>query len=603
MCYEDGSASPLKRTQRSLKKQKSTADTIGVLPARRLDAVEARLNLRVKNSIGRLLFDNWQILYSGFAFQRFGKLLKVTKQEREKGKRPKHLEVIDTIRESWLNMAALTGPVHPIIDKIYQGYKKFVSPRSVFESKLWWKNLANYGRNANKWLVETIRPKLEQFLDNRLGALISIDSDPVTFFSNVAWLVRVKSGSVSGYPGFKKQTKEYMYALANKFTVKILLKYMKDRRSINWKKLLFTPSIRTERLGDEGFKNRTVFMAPEFEKPIGAALNYIIKTNLDLFDIPTPMKFGSIDNLMIQIRDAIERSGGLIVCKDYKGYDQSLPLKLLMWMADWAYSKGTFMGYLFAFELDLMINGYLLVNTEGLAFRILSLPSGIGGTQHIGSIIHAFMDFYVGLSDDEAFAVYQSDDTLMVYKGKTGEVARHFKLQEKLFGVKIAPLGTKTFVEEDYGIILQTEFVKDTKTREYVWHRHACRLMGNLHYRESVVGVPDEWKKLYPSYSKQQKRTLIDIIQMLGNVCSLGLNSKFIVPYIQYFYGEGTMKQDMLEEGLKQLPSHSMTVYDMQIHPVGMYHLITNLLEEYDWRPLNMAETARVVDAVKAEMA
>jgi len=94
-------------------------------------------------------------------------------------------------------------------------------------------------------------------------------------------------------------------------------------------------------------------------------------------------------------------------------------LEVFRILRDWFKSINTDFAKLVAFEIDIIIHSVMIVKVD-LGYMMASLPSGIGVTQFIGTVIHALIDKFVELP--MKWVVYQSDDTAGVTDGTESEI-------------------------------------------------------------------------------------------------------------------------------------------------------------------------------------
>lgn len=512
-----------------------------------VNTVANRLNVRLnhngKRIVSKFVSDNKQILFTEFGrkYLEFMGLVEwrdKLKVVEKKGKRytekrrvlhiPSRGKMVAHLQNKFEN---LIGPflsiLSPFVVKLYTN-DMAVTPRSTFYSKKYYKRLSKYGVNFMVRLPPVIENKITEFLDHFFFDVFTGDEfnfDITETYKEGRWLSHIKTGSNSGYPFNIAQDKTWMMSTVLPVSLKLLAKYVKNRESIDWWKLLFEMGSRTERK----FSARVVCMAPAYEKPIGALINTVVDDQIDLIPLPMPRKFGTFDNLAKTFRDA----KGVYIAKDWEAYDTSIPLRIFKILADWFYGLGTAFGYLIAFELDLICHAGIIV-AENLIYLLKSLPSGIGITQFIGSLIHMLLDYLCGLLDAFNEKVYQSDDTLAKGDISYREVIKAFEYLKKVFRMTISPFGEKSTYDAYRGLVVQKILDDDLK----IWFGHEQRNFTNRFFRERVMNVDEDLAQLLglkPS-NKKAKGTLKRIQGargLLANIASLGVNAPTL-PYVLY---------------------------------------------------------------------
>lgn len=511
-----------------------------------LNPVKERFRVNVnsngKKTLSRFLKDNKQVIFtehgrSWLIFNELGEWRNVVKKN---GKMQRVLviksrkDMLQKLRHSWENI------LHPFISyydpeilKLYTDTST-ITPRSVFFSKKYYEKMSSYGRNHRVSLPPKVKNSILSFMNEHYFETFTksaFDFNLGEEFEKKKWLVHIKTGKNSGYPFFQAQDKQWMASTILPRSIKIMEAYIKNRKSINWSKLLFTPGSRTERK----YSARVICMAPAVEKPISALINSKLDEHIGLLHVNLPRKFGSFDNLAKELMS----HKGRYFAKDWDGFDTSIPLEFFILLADWFYMLGTMFGYLMAFELDLIINAMMLLSPK-LLFKILSLPSGIGITQFIGSLIHEILDYVSGLLALLYFVVHQSDDTSGKGDFTDREIMEIISWFEETFKMKISPIGKKSMLSDHITLLLQ-KFVNDD---EGIWHGHELRAFTNRFLRERIMNDDEDLATLLGlkiAQNKKAKGTLRKIQGargLLGNLASMGVNAPMLPVFLYQVHGK-----------------------------------------------------------------
>jgi hypothetical protein len=533
------------------------------LPSDRLiNTQQERVNIRINNNgkriLGKFIRDNRQIIFSEYGLRvmiRHG-LVRFEMVKNRRGKRQKVIQIPDRgklvafVAHKWERLFdKYIEAYDPLVLQLYSDLRK-IRPRSPFYSNKYYNKMAQYGINWNKKLPNLIVNMIKAHLDENFFEVFTRDAfdfDLDTCFEDLKWTAHIKTGSNSGHPFSLAQDKGWMAKTVAPMTLRILKKYKKDPKSINWKKLLFEMGSRQER----DFSMRMIFMACAFEKPVGAKINQLLDENIDKIPLPLPRKFGSIGEMF----KAFKSSKGKYFARDWDGFDTRMIRIIFEILRDFFRSLGNTFGLLMAFEIDLILNAYVLV-AENLLFKIEALPSGIGITQFIGSMIHQILDMIVEII--YYIVTYQSDDMLGKIDLEQDELEKkNIELME-LTGMKMSPFGKKSTYHESIGLVLQKVFNDDWNT----WHGHEQRLWTNRYYRERKMNADEDLADFLGlrTANKKDKGTLLKIQgarSLLGNFAALGPNAPTL-PHVLYgtwgkkgsFFDEHEMRTAMnsLEE-------------------------------------------------------
>jgi hypothetical protein len=421
---------------------------------------------------------------------------------------------------------------------VYANYNKIddIAPRSIycFTSVYhnsegdpipgWIDILAKYGRNWKKKLKFEIITQIKGIIKDHLDSWAGKEQRTLLeMISNDDWLVHIKNGTTSGYPDNVPQSKEYARKWVD-YVIKLIDMY-KAGEKINWAKLAFEPGMRSERK----LKPRVISMASIVEKIIGALINTVVDKYAGELPFRMPRVYGSLDNMCTTILKV--GKGHAKAAKDFGNFDTSIPLILFEIVRDFFKDLGTDFGYLVAFEIDLMIHGYMIIDKK-LGFQLKSLYSGIGITQFIGSLIHWLIDTFAEIFP--ILAVYQSDDTMIVTDDDEEVVAKKFSDIETYFGMEISPFGEKSYYSFDMSIILQTylDWINNT------FYGEEKRKYTNAFLRERALNVEDQKYSAIFGVGGKELNALAQCDSWLGTMASMGNQSR-VLPYVLSFtYGK-----------------------------------------------------------------
>lgn len=488
------------------------------LDSNRLEFYNYRLNLPGRKIISRMLHNNEHLLLTQPAFEQFRALGYVTviKEEtltKEGKPKIKHITKIDKdkcelyLKENIFKIIPLQ--YYPSdIAKMYSDLSK-VSFRSIFISEKYFETLNHYGHNREKvlssWTSRNVIAALNEYL--KPWATNSIfEFNIEEEFNSGRWLTHIKTNSNSGYPANIKQTKQLMIPAATA-SLKIFKQWLIDP-NIDWKKLSFEMGYRTER----AMKHRVICMASQFEKPISAIISTFLDVTAQYLPFNLPRKFGAFKNVAQAV---FEHNQGTLFSKDFDAFDTSVPLELCKLLRDWFRSINNTFCNLVAFEIDLIIHSYMIVNPNR-AFHIAALPSGIGITQFFGSIIHWLADLISNL--ETLFSCYQSDDNIAVTKLNAKELQACCDVIKKEFGMDISPVGKKSFISDDYNKFLQK--VLDRKNK--VFFNQEARAYTNAYFRERELSDDITFEQLFGIDDPEANKSKKAVLAYLGNLVSFG---------------------------------------------------------------------------------
>lgn len=485
---------------------------------------------------------------------------------------------------------------HPDVAAMYADPKP-ISWRSRFTSSAYFKVMNGYGHNRNKELDAVSARNLIAILNEYFRAWVTnpaFEFNLLEELNSGRWLTHIKTSSNSGYPSNIKQTKELMIPAAAAF-LKIFNQWKKGER-IDWMKLSFEMGYRTERKD----KHRVVCMAPQYEKP-GSS---VIAVMLDLYakDLPFNLtrKFGAFQNTANMFFDI---SGGRLLAKDYEAYDTSIPLSLIRLIRDWFKSIGNTFCDLMAFECDLIINSYMII-TPTKNFYIASLPSGIGVTQFLGSIIHWIIDKLVGIESKLAF--YQSDDNLCITDLNDNELNKCFEDIKNRFGMDVSPIGKKSDISINYNKFLQKIIDREHK----VYYNQEQRAYTNALFREREITEDTLFEQIFMLDAESpENRSKKAVLAYLGNIVSLGQYAPSLCNILSVFYGRKNtgFTLNQMKWGLNNIESYITAYLGAEQHrpiesPGWASGLIQSCLDHYGWITLTADKIQKAADLVNLKL-
>lgn len=406
-----------------------------------------------------------------------------------------------------------------------------ISPRSIYRALKWSDNTGLYGRNNGKGFEKVIKElgleTVYEMLDKIFGTYFELEMSEDSIVDNPNWTTKVKTDSNEGYArdgGYQKQTKQGVFDI-RWASMKIVLMWEKDPKEVDWMKLLFAPSFRTERKE----KARTISQGPKLEKPIAAMISWITDLRAKYLGIELPRNKGEMANLCKALLGAKTGTKFDFLAKDFSAFDANLPVFLFQLVLDYLRSRyydeeakkweNVFVK-LFAFEVDLVIHAYLIVGND-LIYKMNSLPSGVGITQILGSILHALIDMLANLVFKLVY--YQSDDTSGVPNMTESEIRKSMEFIENDLKMPISPLGDKSYLG-DFTIILQV-FID---AMNGVYYGHELRRWVNLFFRErqqknEVIAVAEALRMNLKKESHQREvRRIVSALSYLGTLGSTG---------------------------------------------------------------------------------
>lgn len=516
------------------------------LPRNRVYKYNLRLINKGRNGLLRLARDNESILYNTVALNRYKNFIP-RKVDGSVDSAPYPTELESAARKDFVAM--LTPKEHLYPRPILDEYKDLegISPRSIQLSLPYWENAGKYGANDSRklraWLKKWMsKDEIFSILDKLIFNFF--DAPGVTMelmMKDFGWVTHVKSDTNEGYTpggGLQKQTKQGVWDIRWQ-TAKLYDRWEKDPDSIDWEKFAFMPSIRMERKK----KQRLVAMVAKFFKPSGAIISYLTKKRIHLLGLKIPRIEGDLNNLAKKLRQAKVGTKHNFLGKDFNAYDANLPLLLFLILMEYLRERfydevkkrwANFFVGLFAMELDLVIHAVLIVGPN-LVFKLNSLPSGIGITQLLGSIIHALVDEMVGLVF--LLVYYQSDDTGGVTKNSESEIKHAFHLLNDHFKMPVSELGEKSY----YGDVLK---ILQMWIYENFDFGDEKRRWTNVLFPERLSKENFEMLAQALRLNKNNEKDVRRLrrynkaMSLLGNLNSLGLKAPMLPDYLASVWGK-----------------------------------------------------------------
>lgn len=412
----------------------------------------------------------------------------------------------------------------PEVSQMYSDVKK-ISGRSMFTSSKYFEVMNSYGQNRDYKIDAYTHRDMIVVLNEQLRAWATnplFEFDLEEEFKSGRWLTHIKTGSNSGFPANIKQSKELMIPAATA-SLKIFRAWKKGEK-IDWHKLAFEMGYRTERAE----KHRVVCMAAQYEKPLSAVISVFLDLTAQYLPFNLPRKFGSFSNVASKI---FESKGEYIFSKDYEAFDTNIPLHVFIILRDWFKTIGNTLCDIIAFELDLIIHAYIII-TPTTAFWLAALPSGIGITQFIGSLIHWLFDVIVELTGSIAF--YQADDNILVtdltlkeLQAKCDEIMKRTKM-------KISEVGKKSFISAGYNKFLQ----KVLDRNKMIYYNHEVRGLTNAFFREREITDDTLFEQLFQLRGDDaENKSKKAVLAYLGNLVSFGQYAPSLTRIFAYLYG------------------------------------------------------------------
>lgn len=577
------------------------------LDVARISFYNYRLNEHGRKIVLRMQHDNLHLLVTQPAFNIFRRLgyIKVIEKEVYDVKTKKNKIKKETIINENMCKTFAQEQFYRIIQperysnevmSMYAEVKK-ISFRSKFKKSAYFKVMNGYGHNRDKEIDPVYAAKIISVLDLVFKAWATnpiFNFDLKTEFETGRWLTHIKTNSNSGYPSNIKQSKELMVPAAG-VSLQLFDKWLKGDK-IDWHKLSFEMGYRTER--DD--KHRVVCMAAEYEKPISA----LISTFLDLTakDLPfnLPRKFGAFKNIADEI---FKSDKGRLFSKDFEAFDTSVPISLVRILRDWFKNIPNTFCKLIAFECDLIINSYMIIGPNK-SFWIASLPSGIGVTQFIGSLIHWLIDTVVELVS--SFAVYQSDDNLCITEHTDEELQAKMDKIKEVFGMDVSPVGKKSFISKDYNKFLQK--VIDRKNK--IFYNHEQRAYTNALFREREITDDTLFETVFGlDADAPENKSKKAVLAYLGNLVSFGQFAPSLPEIFSFLYGKTktgfTVTQ--IQWGLKNIEQYMEQFLHQEEHrpkeDTGWCsQLFNSCLKTYGWTNITPVQVLNAATAANLKL-
>lgn len=545
-----------------------------ILDEDRITSFNLRLNNFGRMIISRHHTDNPQLLLTQAGFNWLRKMHAVDVIKNGKVSRTKIDRVLSEklVREKFYSLVDLSK-YSDFVAKMYSKPDN-ISFRSVFSAKDYFMMLNKYGHNRAFKMESEVVTRMFGVLDKYLGPWMNdsrFDFDLKTFLETGKWLTHIKTNSNSGYPDNVKQDKEMMTRYASA-ALKVFNDYVSGK-PIVWEKLAFELGYRTERKG----KHRVICMAPTIEKILSSVISTFLDQTFSTLPFNLPRKFGGPQQQL----DEMLRYDGAFVTKDFEAFDTSVPIHIFEILRDWFGKYDNTIAKLLRFECDLIIHSVIIIGAQ-LVFHICSLPSGIGVTQFIGSIIHWLLDLVFGLV--YTFVMYQSDDNMGRTKLSDKEVQEVLTAIHAGTGMDIAPIGEKTFYNATQGRFLQKVF----DTEERIFYNHEQRNFTNGMFRERQISDDTVFNILFDSNAKDIGHKKM-VLAYLGNIVAYGQNAPSIDSILAFLYGRGSgFTKSQIEWGLlnlqKYMEQYLVTEEHRPLESIGWTEgFFKRALTEYKW--------------------
>jgi hypothetical protein len=566
-------------------------DPRSVLADDRKVPINWRLNKMGVQGFKRMLKDKrvGQPEYTGFGFKGHlngeGKVIKVKGKEIRKPRNP--FELQQEVQNWWKGVTQVNNRrYNGIILKMYSELDK-ISDRSTFIASEYWKMWASYGRNADKGIPVPLVSKISELCEKFLGKWLDAeDRSMEQMLLDGEWLHHIHEGKNSGAFKFTAQTRD-MAVRTSASSVKMIKRYKKERNKFKFSKCPFATGARTERKR----KQRGIAQAALKEKIVSANINASLDKHIEKIGFKMPRHYGSLDNLCKALI-AEKSPNEYYLSKDFSGFDASIPLVLFRSIVEWLQSKSTDLAWMLAFEVDLIIHSVLIVG-EKTGYKLKALPSGIGVTQLIGSLIHAIIDELMQL--DFKFVVYQSDDTMGIIVITKAEVIGAFKNIYDVFGMKLSPLGEKSILALNTGIILQT-IIQGKK-----YYGNEIRRITNLVWRETTLNDDEDFRIMLGIAKEEDEKAKIAMHakSYFDTIGTLGLDAPSLANIISWCYGPeeySGFDWDMLMQVAPFVGEFEFDSYEqIKLQSKWVPELWQELRRQYGYRVIGVADVRTVL--------
>jgi len=563
-------------------------------------------NLRM-NNFGRIIIsrhhsDNIQYLVTqfGFSWLRDMSAIKVVKILTKKNKYinrtiPDKMLCEKYTREKFYSLVDLSK-YSDFVAKMY-AKPDFISFRSIYVAEAYFNKLNSYGHNRDVHLDPEIVTKMLGILDQYMAPWIDdqiFDFDFEDFISTGKWLTHIKTASNSGYPDNVHQDKAQMDKYA-KIAVEIFNSY-KIGGDINWYKLCFEEGHRTERKD----KIRVICMAPTAEKIISSVFSCFMDLYNTSLPFNLPRKYGGPEEQMRELRNF----KGSLITKDFDAYDTSIPIHIFTILKNWFKKYNNTLSIIIQFELDVIIHSYMAVSPNKL-FWIAALPSGIGVTQFIGSLIHWLLDLTYDIINN--FALYQSDDNIAKTDLTKEELNTCLKLMMKTTHMEVSPYGEKSFYCEDQGRFLQKIF----DFTNNIFYNHEQRGFTNAIFRERQMSDDTVFNLLFNTANESndnKKRSRIMhqkmVLSYLGNIVSFNSKAPSLDNILSFLYGKRSgFTKVQIEWGLSNLETYMKEYLEVEEHramdnPGWTQAFFSKAIDDYGWGEISAHDVTRILDSI-----
>lgn len=476
-------------------------------------------------------------------------------------------------------------------DEIAKMYAKpeSITFRSDFTAKSYFEVLNSYGHNRAKTINSALLQKFINVIEQYFGPWLN---DPIFefnfegFLNTGKWLSHIKTNSNSGYPYNVHQTKELMTRFIHDAVV-VFNKYKLDG-AIEWRKLPFEMGYRTERKN----KHRVICMAPTIEKLISSTISTFLDLRAATLPFNLPRKFGDFKNIFNEID---RTQSNAIVTKDFEGYDTSIPIILFKELVKWFRTKSNTLAYLLAFECELIINSYMVIGPNKL-FWIAALPSGIGVTQFIGSLIHWALDLVADIK--YKFAMYQSDDNIGLTDMTDKEIQTAFEFIENEFGMSISPIGKKSSYNPLIGKFLQKIIDKE----KHIYYNHEQRAFTNGLFRERELSDDTVFELIFNEKDDKEAIHKKQVLAYLGNLTSYGSSAPSLPAIMSFMCNKKNtgFTVNQIKWGLENLQRYVETyLHEEQHRPMEITGWVNGyfnkMFELYGWGEISVVQSQSIL--------
>lgn len=554
-----------------------------------------RYNMRL-NNFGRIIisrhhFDNDQMLLTQFGFNWLRAMKAVmVKEVLTKSGAKSYRTVVNRLaceklsQEQFYNLVDM----HRYPEFVAKMYAKpeNISFRSIYKAKNYFEKLNSYGHNRNVKLNSLVVDKMLGYLDKKLKPWIQntqFEFDFKSFLESGKWLVHIKTNSNSGYPDNIKQDKLLMTRYAGS-ALKVFEDYVASK-PINWYKLAFEMGHRTERKD----KIRVICMASTIEKLLSSVFSTFLDLTFNELPFNLPRKYGGPDAIMHELK----QYDGNLITKDFDAYDTSIPIHIFTILRDWFKKIDNTLAWLLALECDIIIHSVMIVGPD-LLFGIFALPSGIGTTQFLGSLIHWLLDFVFGI--EYKIAIYQSDDNIGRTSMTQEELNNCIKILEAETKMEVSPYGDKSFYHPTCGRFLQKVMDFDAN----IFYNHEQRAYTNGIFRERQISDDTVFNLLFNTNDKDVNHKKM-VLAYLGNLVSYNQHAPSIDDILAFFYGRRSgFSATQVKWGLTNLEKYMKEYLEVEEHramdaPGWLSHFMDEAMAKFTWSSISAKDVHSIL--------